>query len=54
MVARTGDEIWRVEEIGKVVNQPTYLMAYFLVDPYRRTGVEKGWLLSEARFDIVG
>lgn len=39
VLARDGDEIWRVEEIGKATvggrAAPTYLLAYFLVDPFR-------------------
>jgi hypothetical protein len=55
VLARDGDEIWRVEEIGKVENRPTYLMAYFLVDPYRgQSASHKGWLLHEARFTLQG
>jgi hypothetical protein len=53
VLARDGDEIWRVEEIGKVRSQPTYLLAYFLVDPFRsRSMNHKGWLLHEARYAI--
>ena len=57
VLARDGDEIWRVEEIGKVTKgaqvQPTYVLAYFLIDPYRRQSPNhKGWLLHEARFDL--
>ena len=55
VLARDGDEIWRVEEIGKVQSQPTYLLAYFLVDPYRaQSRNHKGWLLHEARYALQG
>jgi hypothetical protein len=58
VLARDGDEIWRVEEIGKVTSggqpRPTYVLAYFLFDPYRGHSVGlKGWLLHEARFDLT-
>jgi hypothetical protein len=58
VLARDGDEIWRVEEIGKVTKagraQPTYVLSYFLIDPYRRNSQShKGWLLHEARFDLL-
>jgi hypothetical protein len=57
VLARDGDEIWRVEEIGRVTNagrvQPTYLLAYFLIDPYRQQSAShKGWLLHEARYPL--
>ncbi len=33
--------------------QPTYLLAYFLVDPYRgQSASHKGWLLHEARYRL--
>lgn len=59
VLARDGDEIWRVEEIGKVSAggraQPTYVLAYFLVDPMRgHSPHHKGWLLHEDRYDLIG
>jgi hypothetical protein len=59
VLARDGDEIWRVEELGKVTAagkiQPTYVLAYFLIDPYRKQSPsKKGWLLHEARYPLVG
>jgi hypothetical protein len=58
VLARDGDEVWRVEEIGKVTRGaeavPTFLVAYFLVDPTRGHSLgSKGWLLHEARYDLV-
>lgn len=58
VLARHGDEIWRIEEIGKTTRpggpQPTYVLAYFLVEPFRaQSPGEKGWLLHEARYRIV-
>jgi hypothetical protein len=53
VLARDGDEIWRVEEIGIYRSQPTYLLAYFLVDPNRSKSMNhKGWLLHEARYAL--
>lgn len=57
VLARDGDEVWRVEEIGKSTfgGKPvlTYLLAYFLVDPFRRESMaHKGWLLHEARYPL--
>lgn len=59
VLARDGDELWRVEEIGKVLRAglpvPTLLTAYFLVDPFRgQSSGSRGWLLHEARYDIIG
>ena len=60
VLARLGDEIWHVEEIGKSFEDntfsadryvPTHVSSYFLVDPYRSRGnsIVKGWLLHEER-----
>jgi hypothetical protein len=59
VLARDGDQIWRVEEIGKVTSggrvQPTYVLAYFLVDPLRgHSPHHKGWLVHEDRYDLLG
>jgi hypothetical protein len=59
VLARDGDEIWRVEEIGKVTSggkaQPKYVLAYFLIDPCRgHSPHHKGWLLHEDRYDLIG
>ncbi|HET6338739.1 MAG TPA: hypothetical protein VFG30_36220 [Polyangiales bacterium] len=56
VLAREGDEIWRVEEIGKVSTgssyRPTYVLAYFLFDPFRDRGsTPKGWLIHEDRYE---
>lgn len=64
VLARVGDEIWHVEEIGKVFEDnllfpdryvPTHVTSYFLVDPYRSAGQStvKGWLLHEDRTEVV-
>lgn len=53
VLARTGDEIWHVEEIGKVDNKATYVSSYFIEDPYRRHSLNKGWLIHEERVEIL-
>jgi hypothetical protein len=55
ILARENDEIWQVEEIGKIKSSSAKLNgsnwdvvhvgSYFLVDPYRR----KSWLIHETR-----
>lgn len=52
-LARTGDEIWRIEEIGKEGNEAVHVMAYMLVDPYRKQAPTKGWLIHEERTPLV-
>lgn len=64
VLARVGDEIWHVEEIGKVFEDnlisrdryvPTHVSSFFLVDPYRSRGdsAVKGWLLHESRMEVA-
>lgn len=65
VVARLGDEIWAVSEIGKVRENTNYNMftqewvaklvtGYFIKDPYRgRANVSGGmWLVNETRVDV--
>jgi hypothetical protein len=53
VLARPGDELWQVEEIGKIRSgsSPTviHVGSYFLVDPYRGQAPAKGWLIHEER-----
>lgn len=58
VLARSGDEIWHVEEIGKVRNggsyKAVYVSSYFIVDPFRGHSLHthsngKGWLIHEER-----
>lgn len=53
ILARGGDEIWQVEEIGKIRDGSdytvTHINSYFLVDPYRKQNLAKGWLIHEER-----
>lgn len=49
--ARQGDELWQVEEIGKVVKgaawDVVHVGSYFLIDPFRTQTVTNGWLIHE-------
>jgi len=60
VLARKGDELWRVEEIGRVYENNTFsadrwigmhITSYFLLDPFRSQGnnPDKGWLINEDR-----
>lgn len=53
VLARPGDEIWHIESIGKVANEPVYISSYFLADPYRRQHPCKGWLIHEEREQVI-
>jgi len=56
-LARSGDQIWQIEEIGKVRSgselKAIHINSYFLVDPFRRQNTAKGWLIHEDRTEIV-
>ncbi|WP_102798935.1 hypothetical protein [Bowmanella denitrificans] len=51
VLARAGDELWQVEEIGKKGSEVVHVGSYFLVDPFRTKGISntKGWLIHEER-----
>jgi hypothetical protein len=62
VLARRGDEIWAVEEIGRVFQDnyiasdrwiAVHVMSYFLHDPFRSTNPEKGWLIHESRTRVL-
>jgi len=53
VLARPGDEIWHIEEIGKEGNKAIYLSAFSIVDPYRKQAPNKGWLIHEEREELV-
>ena len=57
VLARGGDEIWQVEEIGRVRDGSGYkamhVNSYFIVDPYRRQSFTKGWLIHEERSEVT-
>lgn len=60
VLARPGDELWLVEEVGIGVEtgyfssskKPMYVQAYFLVDPNRNMNLENGWLIHEKRMEL--
>ncbi len=58
VMARAGDGIWHVEEVGRTHEDnyisedrwlATHISSFFLVDPHRRHMREKGWLIHEGR-----
>lgn len=53
VLARPGDEVWHVEQIGKVGNKAVHVSSYLLGDPYRGNTSCKGWLIHEERKDVV-
>jgi hypothetical protein len=64
VLARLGDELWQVEEIGKAnssgwfdgnTKSAYHIGSYFLVDPHRGTGPvqSKGWLIHEERRELT-
>lgn len=57
VLARPGDEIWSVEEIGKYRSafgyKPMYVYALIIVDPYRKQAWSKGWLIHEERHELT-
>lgn len=64
VLARKGDEVWAIEEIGRVYEDNTFssdrwiavhVMSYFLNDPFRAQGSnpEKGWLIHEHRTRVI-
>ena len=63
VLARLGDEVWQVEEIGKSTSSgifsgettnAVHVGSYFLVDPHRAAGPvrTKGWLIHEERTEL--
>jgi hypothetical protein len=53
VLARTGDEIWHIEEVGKSNGKAIYVSAYFIVDPFRKQTPGKGWLIHEEREELL-
>ena len=57
VLARSDDEIWQVEEIGKVSTggdvKIIHVNSYFLSDPYRGHAQGKGWLIHEERSELT-
>lgn len=54
VLARGGDQVWCVEEIGKQGQRAYHVGAFFLVDPFRvgRSLPSKGWLFHEERKEL--
>ena len=54
VLARAGDELWQVEQIGKVESAVVHVEAYILLDPYRSRAQSriKGWLIHEERTEL--
>jgi len=53
VLARQGDEIWHIEEIGKEGDKAVYVSSYLIVDPYRKHSDSKGWLIHEERHELA-
>lgn len=57
VLARSGDVLYHVEEIGKVKDGNAYKMvhvsSYFIVDPFRKGNNHNAWLIDEERSDLV-
>ncbi len=64
VLARLGDELWQIEEIGKSnssrwfdgnTQSAFHVGSYFLVDPHRAGGNvrSKGWLIHEERTELT-
>lgn len=53
VLARNGDHIWMLELVGLEGNSTKYARYYFLVDPFRSSTTEKGWLIGERRYDAT-
>lgn len=58
VLARNCDEIWHLEQIGKMKNThffssdewvAVHIDSYILYDPFRGKSPQKGWLLGESR-----
>ena len=53
VIARAGDQVWQIEEIGKVGTKVVHVGSYWVVDPYRKQAPEKGWLIHEQRTELT-
>jgi len=51
ILARRGDELWQVEQIGRTGRDVVHVGAYFLYDPFRNSAFRSGngWLIHEER-----
>ena len=53
ILARSGDEIWIIEEFGKVGGKSLHVQSFWLCDPYRGQAAINGWLIHEERRDLL-
>jgi hypothetical protein len=53
VIAREGDQIWQVEEIGRDGDRVIHVGSYFVVDPYRQQTPTRGWLIHEERTELT-
>lgn len=53
VLARNGDQVWMLELVGLEGTSTKYARYYFLVDPFRSSTTEKGWLIGERRYDAT-
>ncbi len=54
VMARLGDELWQVEQVGKVKGKVVHVEYFVLWDPYRRqANVPSEWIIHEDRHDVV-
>jgi hypothetical protein len=57
ILARDGDEVWQIEEIGRVGSgskaKVFHVNSIFIVDPHRANAKNKGWLIHEERSEVV-
>lgn len=58
VLARPGDQIWKIEELGKVrvgsAYKPVHVLSFFIIDPFRDSSrfQNRGWLIHEERCDV--
>lgn len=53
VIARAGDQVWQIEEIGRVGTKVVHVGSYWVVDPFRKQSPEKGWLIHEQRTELT-
>ena len=53
IIARAGDELWMVEEIGQENSVAVHVQGFWLSDPYRGQSATKGWLIHEERSNLI-
>lgn len=53
VIARVGDQVWQIEEIGRVGAKIVHVGFYWVVDPCRKQSPEKKWLIHEQRTELA-